>query len=161
MSIRSTYFFGFIIICGLLLTSLYLQFFEGIIPCPLCTLQRLSFGLLGILFLFGTLLHSKRFGRLLINFLSILTSLLGIGLAVRQIWLQHFAANGSSECGVSLQYMIQVLPLNEVLQKIFAGSAECTQRGWEFLSFNMAEWALIWFTLFLIMTAYLLVKGKK
>jgi protein dithiol:quinone oxidoreductase len=159
MSIRSTYLLGLIIVSTLLLTSIYFQIFEGIMPCPLCTLQRLSFGLLGILFLIGVFAYSKRGFRLVVNTLCALTSLVGIFLAGRQVWLQNFPSpDSSSECGVSIQYMMQVLPMNEVLQKVFAGSAECAQRGWEFLHLNMAEWALIWFIGFLIMTICLFVE---
>jgi len=57
--------------------------------------------------------------------------------------------------------MLQVLPVNQALQKIFQGSAECTQRGWEFLHMNMAEWALIWFFLFLLMTFCLFIEEFK
>ena len=164
MSIRSTYLLGLVIVSTLLLTSLYFQFFEGIMPCPLCTLQRFSFGILGILFLVGIFVYSKRWPRLIINTFCTLISILGIFLAGRQVWLQKFPSADSNECGVSLQYMMQVLPMNEVLQKIFTGSAECTQRGWEFLHLNMAEWALIWFVGFLILSLCLFfeeVKWKK
>jgi disulfide bond formation protein DsbB len=161
MMIRSTYFLGFLAISALLLTSLYFQYFEGIMPCPLCTLQRISFGVLGILFLIGTLSYRKRSVRIAINLLCLFISALGIFFAGRQTWLQHFPSADNTECGVSIQYMMQVLPVHEVLQKVFAGSAECTQRGWEFLSMNMAEWALIWFSGFFIMMLVLLWKEFK
>lgn len=158
MSTRLMYLLGFLIVSFLVAMSVYLQVKEGIIPCPLCILQRISFGLLGLLFLIGLLLAAQRWCRLLINFLSFLTAGIGIAFAGRQIWLQHFQTNNGGECGVSLQYMMKVLPLSEVMQKVFAGSAECSQRGWEFLSLNMAEWAFIWFTVFLLSTGYLFLK---
>lgn len=158
MSIRSTYLSGLIITIFILVVSAYLQFVDGILPCPLCTLQRITFGLVGIICLIGIFLHGKFWGRIFINCLLIVASLLGIFLAGRQIWLQRFPTSISNECGVSIQYMMQVLPLNEVIQKIFEGSAECTRQDWEFLHFNMAEWALIWFVLFLLMTVFLFLK---
>ncbi len=158
MSIRSTYLISFLMISALLLTSIYFQIFEGIMPCPLCTLQRIAFGLLGILFLAGILFSAKRGLRVVINVLGVVISFAGLLLAGRQVWLQHFPSANSSECGVSLQYMMQVLPVNEVIQKIFAGTAECTQRGWEFLHMNMAEWALLWFAGFLFLSLYLLIR---
>lgn len=161
MPIRLTYLLGFIAISALLSTSIYLQLFDGFIPCPLCTLQRISFVILGILFLAGILLHAKRWGRWTIGILSTIVSLLGIFLAGRQVWLQHFPPADTTECGVSLHYMLQVLPMNEVFQKVVTGSAECTQRGWEFLNLNMAEWSLIWFILFLFFSFYLLFKESK
>lgn len=157
MSIRSTYFFGLAVISSLLLTSIYFQVFEGIMPCPLCTLQRISFGLLGLSFLIGGLLYSRRKVRLSVNLICVFISLLGLFLAGRQVWLQHFPPPGSTECGVSIQYMMQVLPMSEVFQKIFSGTAECTQRGWELLGLNMPEWALLWFSGFLILSACLLI----
>src|SRR5437762_14188503 len=114
MSIRATYFLGCIIISALLLTSLYYQIFEGIMPCPLCTLQRISFGILGLLFLTGIFVYSRHGFRLLIDILCGFTSLLGVLLAGRQVWLQHFPSVDASECGVSLQYMMQALPMNQV-----------------------------------------------
>lgn len=158
MSMRLTYLFGLIIVSTLLLASIYFQVVDGIMPCPLCILQRVSFGLLGFFFLFGIFFYSRRGFRLVINSLCALTSALGIFLAGRQVWLQHFPSANSSECGVSLQYMMQVLPVNELIQKIFAGTAECTQRGWVFLHLNMAEWALLCFIGFFLGSIYLLIK---
>lgn len=161
MSTRLIYSFGLILICGLLGFSVYLQFFQGILPCALCTLQRLTFGLLGIFFLFGMIIAEKRLLSLIINTFIFLTSGLGIFLAGRQIWLQHFPPADGTECGVSIEYMMQVLPWHQVVQKVIAGSTECSQRGWEFLSLNMAEWALIWFILFFMLSFYLFAKVGK
>ena len=160
MSTRYAYITGLIIISFLVAFSLYVELHDGFTPCPLCILQRLTFCLLAVLFFFGMMLPVKSFFRFIVPILSILTSLLGMLLAGRQIWLQNFPpANG--ECGVTIQYMIQVLPLSNVIQKVFSGTAECTQRGWIFLSFSMAEWALVCFTLFLFFTIYLFVKEWK
>jgi len=156
MSIRRTYLVGFILTGVLLLTSVYLQFGQGIMPCPLCLLQRFVFCLLFILFSVGLFAYSKRWHRLLINSLTALISLLGMFLAGRQAWLQHFPSANGSECGVSLQYMLQVLPMSKVIQKIFQGSAECSRRGFEFLSLNLAEWSFLWFTVFLLLGLCLL-----
>jgi disulfide bond formation protein DsbB len=161
MSTRLIYTLGFALISALLLTSVYFQYFDGFIPCPLCTLQRLCFGLLGALFFIGILAGTKRIITVPVNILTTLISLLGIVLSGRQIWLQHFPSGDASECGVSLQYMMKVLPINEVMQKIISGSAECTKRGFEFLTFNMAEWALIWFVIFLFLSLHLLLKKSK
>lgn len=161
MSMRLIYVLLFIIICALLLTSVYLQFFDHFIPCPLCVLQRLTFAVLGLLFFIGIFLHTKLFGRFVLNVLALVTSSLGIFLAGRQVWLQHFPLSSNVECGVSLQYMMQVLPLNQVLQKVLEGSAECTERGLEFLYLNMAEWSLLWFILFFLLTLYWVLVALK
>lgn len=158
MSTRTIYSLGLVVVFVILLSSLYFQFYDGFEPCPLCTLQRLTFFLLGIVFLFGIFLYKHSLSKYIINVLVMITSILGIFFAGRQVWLQHFPSSGSSECGVSLQYMLQVLPVNEAIQKIFEGTAECAQRTWHFLYLTMAEWALIWFILFFLLGLYLLLK---
>lgn len=149
MSIRLTYLFGFVSITALLLFSLYLQFYAGIVPCPLCTLQRLSFAAIGFFSLLGYMFFNNRPFEFIIRALCILFTVVGMSFAIRQVWLQYFPHPNSNECGVSLQYMLQVLPLDEVARKIFAGTAECSIQSWQFLSLGMAEWATIWFAGFL------------
>ncbi|HEX4044802.1 MAG TPA: disulfide bond formation protein B [Gammaproteobacteria bacterium] len=158
MSTRFIYFLGFVIAGLILGISIYLQCFAGFIPCPLCTLQRFAFAAFGIFCLFGLLLSSKLLARMLINTLMLISAIFGLFFSGRQIWLQHFPPAHNSECGVSLEYMLQALPLQEVIQKVFVGSAECTERGWSFLFLNMAEWSLLWFILFFVMSVYLLLK---
>lgn len=161
MSTRLFYFLGFAIILVLLLYGFYLQLFDGFIPCPLCTLQRICFGLIGFFFLIAGLFHGSRIIRLIANTFAGASALLGLFFASRQMWLQHFPPANSNECGVSLQYMLQALPLHEVVNKIFSGTAECTQRGWEFFGFNMAEWAFIWFALLISCIIYLFAREMK
>lgn len=161
MSTRVNYLLGLAAASLIILTSVYLQLYEGFVPCPLCTLQRLTFGLLASFFIVGIILASYRMGRLLTNLLLLLTSFLGLFLSGRQIWLQHFPPTDATECGVSLQYMMQALPINEVAGKILQGSAECTQRGTEFFVFNVAEWSFIAFTGFAVWSIYLLARHLK
>lgn len=161
MSIRNWYLLGFIVTILILLSSIYFQFFDGFEPCPLCSLQRLTFLSLGILFLLTVICYPIYWCRRILGFLAILTSFLGVGLAARQVWLQHFPPHDNLECGVSLQFMMKMLPINEVIKKIFAGTAECTQASWTFLKLSMAEWSLIWFVMFSLATIYLFIAGYK
>ena len=159
---RRPYLIGLIIICGLLSTSIYLQMVAGFIPCHLCILQRFMFFVLGTLFLAGVLFYKNHIMRIIINLLSVIASLMGLGLAARQVWLQNFPVAGTTtECGVSIQYMLHILPLNELVEKILGGSGECAQRSWEFFYLDMAEWALVFFSLFLLGTLYLSFKEIK
>ena len=161
MSIRTKYVSGLLIIILLLIASFYFQFVDNVLPCPLCILQRFAFGLLGLWFLIGIFVANSSFGRIIINLLCFLTSILGMVLAGRQLFLQYFPSLNTPECGVSIQYMLDVLPFNEVVQKIFAGGAECSQRGFEILHLNLAEWAFIWFIIFLLFSLRLFQKSQK
>lgn len=163
MPTRHIYLLGFLLIMLLLAISAYLEVFAGIIPCPLCSLQRATFGFLGILFLLGLGFYTLRIriGGVIVHTLLVIAALMGIILSGRQIWLQHFPPSLGTECGVSLQYLLEALPLREALQKVFEGGPECSQRGWQFLSLNMAEWSLLCFAGFLFFALYLSFRGLK
>ncbi|HVE43972.1 MAG TPA: disulfide bond formation protein B [Gammaproteobacteria bacterium] len=156
MTTRFIYLANTIIIALLLCFGLYLQFYDGIMPCPLCVLQRICFLFLGVVYGAGIFVYRKQLANLIVSRLSACVALLGMFLAGRQVWLQHYPPANPDECGVSLQYMMEMLPMHEVLQKVIAGTAECATRGWDFLSLNMAEWALLWFALFFLVSVRLI-----
>lgn len=158
---RSLYLLTFLGVTAILSYGFYLQYVEGVEPCPLCILQRISFGAAGLFALLGFLSYRCKYSRLFSSFFGLLFSLAGLGLALRQTWIQLHPSDAMTECGVSLQYMLQALPLHEVAYKIFAGSAECTQRTWEFLTLSMAEWSAICFALLTIIMLTLLKRFKQ
>lgn len=159
MSIKSIYLFGSLIVTSILVTSISLQYIDHLEPCPLCILQRTMFGLFALLFFIGIFIHSYRTCRIITNFLSLVTAFIGIIFAARQVWLQFFPSTSNAECGASIRYMLDVLSWDEIATKIFSGSAECTQRGWELFHLNMAEWSLILFIILFLLAGYLLKKG--
>lgn len=161
MSQRLAYIVCFFTVVAMLGTGFYLEYFDGIMPCPLCTLQRICFAASGLIFLFGIFLYRKRCINIILNLSTMLFASLGIMLAGRQIWIQYYPSADNSECGVSLNYMLNVLPLTDVAQKIFSGSTECTQRGWEFLNLNIPEWSILFFIGFLFVSGFYLLKGCK
>jgi len=161
-SLRSSYFLAFLVIASLFGYSIYLQMSGGFEPCPLCVLQRLTLILLGICFLLGGLFNVKKIGKFIIGSLSFLIALLGVLLSGRQVWLQLQPAGSSNEtCAASLDYMIKVLPFDQVIHNIFQGAAECTQVGWRFLSFSLAEWSLLCFGIFLLFSFWQLIRKVK
>lgn len=159
MTQRFAYLLGLLIVAGILATGFYLEYVEGIMPCPLCTLQRICFGVCGVLFLIGLLAYRSRIAIFFINLFSVLFAGSGLILAGRQIWIQANPSLATGECGVSLNYMLNVLPLSDVIQRIFSGSTECSQRGWEFLRLNIPEWSVIFFSLFLLGSLYFLCRN--
>lgn len=159
MSQRYMFVLSFLTVVAVLGMGYYLEYYQNFIPCPLCTLQRLCFVICGIFFALGILTYKSRIMTTLINFSVMLFSGLGMFLAGRQIWIQMYASADSSECGISLEHMLTILPWQDVMQKVFSGSAECSQRGWELLGINIPEWSLIIFTAFLLSAGYFFIKG--
>lgn len=157
---KKLYLFLTLVICAILGTSYYLEIHDGIMPCPLCTLQRGSFALLAFTFFLGIFLSRVAILRRIIPLLGILFSIVGGLLAGRQVYLQMFSQGDHESCGVSLEYMVKVLPLQEVMQKVFAGSAECTQKTFELFTLSMPQWALILFVGFGVTSVYLLFSKR-
>ncbi len=70
-----------LVLLGVLLGSLYIQFFIGEEPCRLCTWQRMT-----MFFIMAVLLINLRFGQSTLNYgLIILFSLFGSTVSIRQI----------------------------------------------------------------------------
>jgi protein dithiol:quinone oxidoreductase len=146
------YFLGLIAISVLFAFAAYLQINEGLRPCPLCIMQRGAFILLSLVFLVGAFVPLKKIRHTVIGIGAFLCAGIGAALAARQVWIQHFPTN--ADCGASLEYMLQAFPFNQVLQKVLKGSAECAERSWEFLHLSLAEWSLLCFSAFLIITLW-------
>ena len=161
MPSRFIYFLSFLAVSGILGTSLYLQFHDGIMPCPLCTLQRVTFIAIAFIFLIGMFFGHKRLMSITVSTLAILFSILGFTFAARQTWLQLFPSPDNTECGVSLQYMMQALPWHEVVAKIFTGSAECADRTWAYLGLSMPEWSVICFAFFFCIGGLMLIREMR
>jgi len=57
-------------------------------------------------------------------------------------------------------YLIKHVPLKDLLNMIYSGTAECAKVHWRFIGFSMAEWALIWYAGFIVILLWLWC-GKK
>ncbi len=150
-SIRFTYLLGFLVISILLGAASYLQIHDGITPCPLCIFQRIGLATVGVVFFFGAAINFRKVGSYFIASASCVFAIFGIVFAGRQVWLQHLPPVGSGNCGASLEYMLQVFPIQEVIKKVFIGGTECSQVTWQFLHLSLAEWSLLCFVTLLIL----------
>jgi protein dithiol:quinone oxidoreductase len=129
---------------GLMAYALFVQYVLHEEPCPLCILQRVAVIATGTIFLFAWL-HNPAGApmRRVYGTLIVLAALAGVGVAARHIYVINAPAGAVAECGASLEYMMDVLPLHEVLGKVLSGSGECAKVTWRFLGFSMPFWVLV------------------
>lgn len=161
-SFRTQFLLGFLACAGLLAYALYLEHVQGLIPCPLCTLQRGAFVLLAIVFLIGGLhAPSTRGGRGFYGFLALAAAGLGISIAGRHVWLQSLPPDQVPACGPDLGYMMEAFPLGDVVRKVLTGSGECAKVDWTFLGLSMPAWALVWFVALALWALYAAFKRRK
>jgi disulfide bond formation protein DsbB len=152
LSLRMTNLLASLSIIFLVFTAFYLQEYKGIFPCPLCLLQRGVFFLLAGFFLLGTLQRKGNWFTLFLMLSAALCSSLGLLLAGRQVWLQHIPSALKGDCAASLQYLLQVLPITSAIEKIWQGGTECALVTWKLFSLSLAEWSLICFVFYLILS---------
>lgn len=144
--LRPVFLAIFIYCAGLIGFGLLLQYFKEITPCPMCIMQRYAFVGVGLIGLIGAVHNPSGFMRRIYAFLILVTSLAGLGVAIRQTWLQHFPPS-QTVCGPDLSYMLNSFPLGEALPMLFQGYGDCSVVDWTFLGLSIAEWALINFVI--------------
>ena len=137
--------------------ALYLQFVLELEPCPLCVFQRLCVIGMGLVFLVAIFHNPGRPGATVYAVLQLVIGGAGAALAARQVWLQSLPKDQVPVCGMSLNYMLETLPLTETLRKVVEGSGECAEKGWEFLHLSIAGWTLVFF-LAMIAASFALIR---
>jgi disulfide bond formation protein DsbB len=73
----------------------------------------------------------------------LLATLSGAGVAGWHVWIQHLPPDQIPSCGPGLDYMLDNLPLSDVLKMVFGGSGECAEVVWQFLGLSMPAWVFI------------------
>lgn len=136
---------GAVSCAGLIGFAYYLQYAQGLPPCPLCILQRIAFMLLALAFLAAGVHAPRGAGRWGYVLLLLIVGGAGGAIAGRHVYLQHLPADQVAACGPDLGYIVSSLPLLEALEVILRGSGSCAATQWTWLSLNIPEWALLWF----------------
>ena len=149
MTSRSVHSGIFLVCSGLIGFGLYLQHSQGLEPCPMCILQRYAFVAIGLVALAAAVHNPGPAGRWGYSAMLAILAALGGGVAMRHAWLEHNPPK-VFDCGADLGYMLESLPLADALPMIFRGTGDCTKVLWRFLGLSIAEWALVWFAVFLV-----------
>lgn len=147
-SFRAQCLLGFLVCAGLIAFALYAQFNDGLTPCPLCIFQRIAFAAVGVVLLIAGL-HAPRgpTGRRVYAVLALLAAAIGIAIAGRHTWLQHLPPDQVPLCGPGLNYLMEAMPVTNVIRTVLTGSGECAAVTWRLLGLSMPEWSLVWFGL--------------
>lgn len=144
---RMIFLLAFLIPAALLAVAFYMEYVMGLEPCPLCWLQRFAFMAVGITGLLALLHNPGNIMGRVYGFLLALFSGAGVGLAGRQLWLQSLPPDQVPACGPSVEYMLEVFPLSEVLMTALRGTGDCAEVSWRFLGLSIPGWTAIFFVL--------------
>ena len=144
---RWFYFSIFTACLALLGFGLYLEHGLGLEPCPLCIFQRIAYIAITIIAFIGLLHGFSSRSSLIYCSLMALATLIGAGIAGRQVWLQHLPPDQIPACGPGLDYILDTFPMAQALKMVLGGSGECAEVQWQFIGFSIAAWSLLCFLL--------------
>ncbi len=144
---------------GLLGFGLYLQHVVGLVPCPMCIVQRYALVLVLCLSVLAALLSKGLAGRLL-GVLAVLLALGGAFTAARQSWLQWYPPEILA-CGRDFFGMIESFPLQRAIPMIFKGSGDCTAVDWTWLGLSIANWSFLNFCALVVVLLWLVFPPKR
>ncbi len=124
----------------------FLQYVEGLEPCPLCITQRFFLLLSGGLGLLAVLHNPSLLGARIYSLIGTLIAMAGAGFASRQLYLQSLPADQAPACGPSIDFIFQTFPLADALSILLRGDGNCAEVAWRFLGLSIPGWTVIAFS---------------
>jgi disulfide bond formation protein DsbB len=148
---RPTMFTGFLACVAAMGFALYLQYGLDLEPCPMCIFQRIAMMTTGLLFLIGFLHGPRGNGRWVYALAAAITAAIGAGVAARQVWLQSLPEDEVPACGPTLGYLMKMMPLQRVVEKVLKGDGSCAKIAGEWLGITLPGWTCIGFVLLVLL----------
>jgi disulfide bond formation protein DsbB len=138
---------GGLALCVLMMAvALGLEHIGGLEPCPLCIFQRVGVIATGLVLAVAAMHNpAGRVGRAIYALLAFVAVAGGAFVAGRHVWLQSLPPDQVPSCGPGLDYMVDVLPMQEVVATVISGSGECASIDAAFLGLSLPAWTLAGF----------------
>ena len=148
---------------SLILASAYLiEYGLNQAPCSLCLLQRYVLWVLCLLlFIAGLQAPTSTLPRYTYGIGTFLLSVLGLLLALRQIWIQHLPKEAVPNCVADLERVLKFQPLLEAAKTIFDRRGRRREAHFTILGLSLAETAAIVFVCLSIFSLLLIYLEKK
>ncbi|MGM3047354.1 disulfide bond formation protein B, partial [Bacillus cereus group sp. BC303] len=86
-------------------------------------------------------------GKGLYGVLSLVAVGIGAFIAGRHVWLQGLPEDEVPSCGPGLDYMMDILPMQEVVAMVLTGSGECAEIDFMLLGLSLPGWTLLGFVI--------------
>lgn len=145
MSFRLFSLLGFLATVGAMGFALWLEYVQGLEPCPLCIFQRVAMIATGLVFLLAALHGPTGAGRWVYALLVWLSAGAGVAIAGRHVWLQSLPEDQVPACGPTLDFLTDSLPLWEVVATVLRGDGNCAVIDAAWLGVSLPAWTLVGF----------------
>ncbi len=157
---RTIFLLIFVGCISLMGVALFMEYVMALEPCPLCILQRVMVIATGIVALAAAIHGPKTMGIKIYGSLIMLTATIGGGISSRQLWLQNLPEDEVPACGASLDYLLDVFPLTEVLAMVLSGDGTCAEVVWQFLGISIPGWTLVGFAILIAIGLFQILLPK-
>jgi disulfide bond formation protein DsbB len=135
--------------------ALYLQHAQGMLPCPLCVIQRYLFLAIGVCSLAGALGGKVRLGA----GLALLGALGGLGVVGKHLYV---LANPGFSCGIDpMETILNKIPTAEYLPWLFQADGLCQDARDTLLGLSIPQWSAAWFVLLTVALAWVLARRSR
>ena len=134
--------FGCMFLIGV---ALYMEHMMHLEPCPLCIFQRVAVITAGLIAIVAALHNPQRLGIKVYSLMVEMASTVGGALAIRQLHLQSLPEDQVPSCGPGLDYLLDVFPMQDVIQMVLVGDGSCAEVAWSLLGISIPGWALVGF----------------
>lgn len=141
---------GFLACAGAMAFALWLEHFGGLEPCPMCIFQRIAMIAAGVVFLVAALHGPAGVGRWVYALLVWLTAGAGAVIAGRHVWLQSLPEDQVPACGPTLDFLVDALPIWEVVTTVLSGDGNCAIIDWSWMGLSLPAWTLVGFVALMI-----------
>ncbi|OMH38382.1 hypothetical protein BGP75_07915 [Motiliproteus sp. MSK22-1] len=129
---------------------LYLQRELGLESCLLCSTVRFIILIQSALFLLAFLHNPNQLGQRAYAALGLITTLAGVLVSIRHIWLQYIPTDNAQECGPGLEQLLESYPLQEAVKQILNTSGNCASEQWQILGISIPQISLVLFALLIV-----------
>lgn len=154
---RFIFFMIFLTCAASLGFAFYFEYVKLMEPCVLCWIQRILFGLTGIICLAACIHNPQGIGRRVYSLLALFFSALGVLAAGRQIWIK-FNPENTGCLPTTFTSIFEDNPFFEAIVTAFKGTPECGLYQGDFLWIELPYWGLIYFSLFSIVLLFQLFR---
>lgn len=158
-SIRQTNLLIFLICTAMMLVAFYLEYVQGMEPCPLCMTQRVFVIAVGLMAFFAFLHNPTQRGLRIYAVLGILLAIAGGYFSSRQLWLQSLPEDQVPPCGAGLYFMFEVSPFMDTLRAMLQGDGNCAKVD-KVLGLSIPLWTLLAFVGFALTHVFQIVRRR-
>ncbi|GAA5027943.1 disulfide bond formation protein B [Massilia kyonggiensis] len=135
--------------------ALYLQHVQGLLPCPLCVIQRYLYLGIAIFSLIGAFANKIKAGA----GLALLCALGGLGFVGKHLYV---LAHPGFSCGIDpMQSTLNKIPTATLLPGLFQADGLCEAAQETVFGLNVPQWSAVWFTILTLALVWVLVRRAR